>query len=226
MKGSKAMKNKEWNTLNDKEKKNRLVGKLPSRKQKDYAYAIADALKIKRPKGDAYDFYKFIANNKEKSKSKFKAQSHDLDVETAFMYIPAMKQEEFRSKFECLSGKHGIYAFLGENDELYYIGKSNNLFSRIPTSYNERRKSAPIKTIAYYEVDNMADVNILEIVLISENKPMLNGESNSEEYPTMFHSNIDIAKDFKRLPYDFQSLSPEELSKYIKKQWEHGTIYK
>lgn len=46
----------------------------------------------------------------------------------------------------------------------------------------------------------MGDVNVLEVLLIGENAPVLNTESNSHEVPTMFHSGIDILKDFTELP--------------------------
>ena len=42
---------------------------------------------------------------------------------------------------------------------------------------------------------------ILEILLIAENNPILNSESNSQEMPTLFSSGIDIIRDFYELPY-------------------------
>ena len=50
-------------------------------------------------------------------------------------------------------------------------------------------------------MENMANVNILEILLIAENNPILNSESNSQEMPTLFSSDVDIIRDFYELPY-------------------------
>ena len=65
-------KHKSWEDMTEGEKKKALTGKLPSMKQKEYAFAIADALKIKRPKGDSYDFYCFINKHQEEVKPVFK----------------------------------------------------------------------------------------------------------------------------------------------------------
>lgn len=43
--------------------------------------------------------------------------------------------------------KSGVYSFIGENEEIIYIGKSSNLAERIPSSYRKRRDSSNIKKI-------------------------------------------------------------------------------
>lgn len=96
---------------------------------------------------------------------------------------------------------HGLYSFVREDNVILYIGKSNDLSQRITSSYKERKKSAKISKILFYPMKNMADVNVLEILLIAENNPLLNSESNSQEMPTLFSSGIDIVKDFCELPY-------------------------
>lgn len=97
--------------------------------------------------------------------------------------------------------KSGLYAFLGENNSVLYIGKSTDLSSRIPTSYEERRKYAKIKRIMYYVDENMANVNTLELLLISEYSPILNKDCRTEYKSTMFQSGIDVLKDFKEVPH-------------------------
>lgn len=97
--------------------------------------------------------------------------------------------------------KHGLYSFIGDNEEILYIGKSVDISQRIPSSYKERRNGCNIKKIMYYTSENMADVNVLEILLIVEYKPKLNTESNTDDTPTMFHSGIDIIRDFHEIPY-------------------------
>ncbi len=100
-----------------------------------------------------------------------------------------------------LYGKHGLYAFIGEDEKVLYIGKSFDISQRIPTSYKERGNRKNIKKIMYYINDNMADVNVLEILLIEEYAPALNTDCKTNEKPSMFHSGIDILKDFKEIPY-------------------------
>lgn len=100
-----------------------------------------------------------------------------------------------------LYGKHGLYAFIGEEEKVLYIGKSYDISQRIPTSYKERKNHNNIRKIMYYINDNMADVNILEILLIEEYAPTLNTDCKTDEKPSMFHSGIDILKDFKEITY-------------------------
>ncbi len=97
--------------------------------------------------------------------------------------------------------KSGLYAFLGENDSILYIGKSTDLSSRILTSYEERRKYAKINRIMYYIDENMANVNTLELLLISEYNPILNKDCRTECTSTIFQSGIDILNDFKEIPH-------------------------
>lgn len=96
--------------------------------------------------------------------------------------------------------KSGVYSFIGESEEIIYIGKSSNLAGRIPSSYRERRDSSNIKKIMYYLDNNMANVNVLEILLICENNPLLNGESKTDDTPTIFKSGIDIIHNFHEIP--------------------------
>lgn len=96
--------------------------------------------------------------------------------------------------------KSGLYSFVGESEEIIYIGKSCNLAERIPSSYRERRDSSNIRKIMYYLDNNMANVNVLEILLICENNPLLNGESKTDDSPTMFNSGINIIRDFHEIP--------------------------
>lgn len=97
--------------------------------------------------------------------------------------------------------KHGCYAFIGENDEILYVGKSVDLSSRIVSSYSQRKREENIRRIMYRIESSMADANVLEILLICENKPLLNTESNTDETLLRYSSGIDILKDFEELPF-------------------------
>lgn len=111
-----------------------------------------------------------------------------------------MSPEALLFLYENLYKKSGVYAFVGKDNEIIYIGKSVDLSSRIPSSFRERRGYADIKRIMYFQDDNITNVNILEILLISENDPLLNGDCKTDCKPTMFHSNLDIIKDFSEIP--------------------------
>ena len=52
----------------------------------------------------------------------------------------------------------------------------------------------------YYITKTDSDTNILEIVLISENNPVLNKESNSHDESTLFRSNLSVLNDFSEIP--------------------------
>ena len=93
----------------------------------------------------------------------------------------------------------GVYALIGENNTILSIGKSVDLSQRITSSYRERKNSAKIERVMFYAVNNIADTNILEILLITENNPVLNEDCKTEDSPELFHSGIDILRDFSEI---------------------------
>lgn len=94
----------------------------------------------------------------------------------------------------------GVYAFIGEDNTILYIGKSVDLSQRITSSYRERKNSAKIERVMFYAVNNISDVNVLEILLIAENNPVLNEDCKTTDTPEMFCSGIDILQDFQEIP--------------------------
>lgn len=189
-------------TENEEKYKNKSSEKLASIRQIDYANAISNYCNI----GVSFDenstyveVANFISQNKDEymrmrwreSICEHENVENSIDVPTESML------------FICdnLFKKHGLYAFVGNDDVILYIGKSVDLSSRIPTSYRERKDYAKVNKIMYYIDSNMADVNILEILLIAEYNPVLNTESKTEDIPTKFHSGIDISSDFKEIPH-------------------------
>lgn len=189
-------------TENEEKYKNKSSKKLASIRQIDYANAISNYCNI----GVSFDenntyveVANFISQNKDEymrmrwreSICEHEDVENSIDVPTESML------------FICdnLFKKHGLYAFVGNDDVILYIGKSVDLSSRIPTSYRERKDYAKVNKIMYYTDSNMADVNILEILLIAEYNPVLNTESKTEDIPTKFHSGIDILNDFKEIPH-------------------------
>lgn len=150
------------------------------------------------------DVEKFIRDNKKE----YLKHSADIIYEEKYKSIPnenALRSDKITRDFliDNLYKKHGIYAFVNDKDEVVYIGKSVDLSQRIPSSFHERQRSANIKQIRFYTEENMSNVDILEIVLIAEYSPVLNCESKRKEKPTMFHSRLDVLKDFHTLPFSF-----------------------
>lgn len=180
-----------------------------TQRQIDYANAMSEVLGLGKTfdsnsiRDDVSDF---ITENKTKyniacDKNMICGQTEKYELK----YNNLINEEAFDFLIEKLYGKHGLYAFVDSKNEICYIGKSKNLASRIPTSYKERASSANISRIMYYTDENMANVNIMEILLISEYSPVLNTESNTEDVPTKFHSGIDILNDFKEVPVFYNS---------------------
>lgn len=190
----------------EKESKGRIEAKATPR-QIDYANAISDTLNLgiafdfDSPKNEVHDFINLYKEDYQKS-------IYGIRREEKYgkEFNPAvLRSDETTYNFliNNLWGKHGLYAFIDDKDEVVYIGKSVNLFDRIPSSFNERRKSANMRQIRFFIEDNMSNVDILEIILIAEYSPRLNCESKRKEKPTLFHSGLDIMRDFDILPFQY-----------------------
>ena len=199
-------------TKNEGEYKNKDSEKLASIRQIDYANAISDFCNIgvRFDKNSTYiEVTDFISQNKDEyMRLRWRESICEYEVNEDSIDIPT---ESMLFICDNLFKKHGLYAFIGNDDVILYIGKSKDLSSRIPTSYRERKNYAKINKIMYYIDENMANVNIMEILLIAENNPVLNTESKTEDVPTKFHSGIDILNDFNEIPnfcdYEMEVLS-------------------
>lgn len=109
-----------------------------------------------------------------------------------FLDITWKFTKEFSQHLKTLNNKKGLYFFYNECGKCVYIGKSSNLKSRIITSLQERKGFSTIKYISTFVCQSMADVNVLEIILISENKPPLNRDCKCRDKLTMFESELNI----------------------------------
>lgn len=105
--------------------------------------------------------------------------------------IPVSVRRKIANEYR---GVPGCYAFIGSNNELFYIGKSDDLAKRIPSSYKERRDAVKIKKIMAYKTMTEEEATFLEAMLIAENKPTLNvvGVDNDVEESC----GIDVLMDF------------------------------
>ena len=178
--------------------------KKPTDKQISYASAIAESLEIELPTTfDIQTYGEFIKTHKDRYNQIF--LMNRIYGDERYYFLPERKFGDDFGRvttewlIENLYKQKGIYAFI-DKDEVLYIGKSKNLAERIPSSYKERSSCGRINRIMYYPTLTDADTNILEIILISENKPILNSESNSQDKSTIFHSNISILEDFNEVP--------------------------
>lgn len=180
-------------------------------RQIDFANTISDCCELDE-KFDSNSGYFEVSDFISKHKDEY---SRLVWRETICEYEPSEKSIPFPQEcmlFICdnLYKVHGLYSFVSEDNVILYIGKSTDLSQRIPSSYQERKNSAKINKVLFYPMENMANVNIMEILLIAENNPVLNSESNSQEMPTLFSSGIDIIKDFYELPYFNKKAESEE----------------
>ena len=104
--------------------------------------------------------------NKPKTKTKLMMKNRDFYVEISEEYNPP--------------NSHGVYFLYNENKELEYIGKSNNLASRI---YNSALERGSIYA-RYIEMKTLADTHIMEMYFIGKYKPIKNSDSKSKDEVT------------------------------------------
>lgn len=166
-----------------------------------YACVIADKLGIDRPANDFVECMRFISEYKplfeqvcreENEKNKYTSEKDIFGYRTFSEYF-GVDLTEIVS--EDLNALYGVYCFL-EDDDILYIGKSYNLGRRILSSFRERIAQAPINRVMYRSFETKADTNIMELLLIAENKPRLNADCNVDDLPMLFDSKIDILEDF------------------------------
>lgn len=176
--------------------------RLASIKQVDYANAISDICDLGFHFNET-STYEQVSNFILKHKKEYIQKIWRREILENEKVYPGNDLTKESLIFICdnLYDKHGVYAFIGDNNEILYVGKSTDLSQRITSSYAERRSQAHIKRILYYVEDNMSDVSILEICLICENKPRLNTESKFDDFPTRYSSGIDILRDFDEIPF-------------------------
>lgn len=172
-------------------------------KMRIFAKAISNYLKLETPNMDNFDeTFQFIRNN-----------------------ITAYRREVVKRRVLGIGQSHlslelkgldihrftGIYIFW-DNDEVVYIGKATVSGTRILSSYQERKLSSPITHVSVIKIANVADIHVLEPLLICENNPKLNKEFSCGRTPSMVSSNIDIHA-LKKI--DLSNLSEEEENQLV-----------
>jgi hypothetical protein len=112
---------------------------------------------------------------------------HEIEI------LTFKNKAELSTKFEDLlnrlQGKAGLYKIYN-GSELVYLGKSKNLSSRILGSLKERGGSH----VSYLEIDNHADMHILEPYLVATLTPKLNTEFITSQKPSYILAHNDFSE--------------------------------
>ena len=177
----------------------------PTQKQKSYAYVIAEALNLPKPEDtfEAHEvFLRTYANKYKAMRENYSVVQELIDMgHPAYeRYINDIGEKNAIWITENLRNKPGVYVFVGYRNKILYIGKSLDLATRIPSSYSERVEKVKIKKIMYYITPTQSDAGVLEMLLIAENKPLLNKDGKTNDKPQLFKSGLSILDDFEEIP--------------------------
>lgn len=96
-------------------------------------------------------------------------------------------------EIKSLSHKPGIYQFIGDNEEILYIGKAKNLFKRVSSYFNKNNLNgktrllvSKIKKVRVTVVETEFDALLLENNLIKEYRPKYNiNLKDDKTYPSI-----------------------------------------
>lgn len=180
-----------------------------TQKMIDYAKTIADTLNTHYP--DFTDYWEtstFISTNVDKFKCVLQQRQVEVQLNSITNKNNMQTTDEFDQLIMKLQDIGGIY-ILWENDTIAYIGKSMNLQGRIPQSLHERLYMMPnINYLSIICCEADADVHILEILLITELKPLCNKDCICKDVSQYFKSNIDISK-LQKIPI-FKEMNKNE----------------
>jgi excinuclease ABC subunit C len=104
------------------------------------------------------------------------------------------QEYEIKEILKILPKKSGVYIFKNSKGKIIYIGKANNLYSRVKSYFQDRSDNflyakpldfaKRIKSIDYIVTDNETEALILEGSLIKKNKPKYNIDlKDDKSYP-------------------------------------------
>jgi len=98
---------------------------------------------------------------------------------------------EFSSILQGLDNIPGVYSFWTKTDIPLYVGVSQNLQDRIPSSFWERfsKYKKPVY-LKYISTETASDAAVLEVYFICKLKPSLNGTSKYSDPLTIKIKNI------------------------------------
>lgn len=180
----------------------------PTDKMINFAKIIAEMLNINLPDLTSYQStYQFIKDNSPgywetvTPYTELITKQNIEKIKNDYSTINIKFNEKFLEDIKKVNNTNGVY-ILWSGINLVYIGKSLNLRTRIISSIYERNtEDMPITSVSFIVTEATADMHILEPLLISEFKPILNTEFKCNDYSNHFKSGIERAELFKhRIP--------------------------
>lgn len=182
---------------------------------KAYAKAISEELGLKEPNYESFtSVFRFIDDYKDK----YNKERFNKVIPIRADYISSKKKgknlcEKLAPLLKELYGKHGCYV-LWEGSQIVYVGKSINLAERIQTSVMERNRQKKITAVTPIVTATEADTHILELVLISELKPILNSDTYCKDHSTNFFSNLS-RKDLKEWRFIINKIKEKDKFEFL-----------
>ena len=158
----------------------------------DYARAIASKLGFDEP--DFSNFSEtsaFISENSMRYKAIVSNERVVSNLQGLYGDLGGRFTECFQTVLKDISNQKGVYVFWDE-EKIVYIGKSVNLQERVYSSLKERCRDSKITHLSLIFTEREADMHILEIVLITEHKPLLNMDCTCNDRSKYFVSNLDL----------------------------------
>jgi hypothetical protein len=153
----------------------------------EYAKVIAEELALNEPDFASYsETSQFISDNVEEYRRITRQHRTIEALEKRYGEIDLKISQEFQTLLESLQGKHGVYMFTDDTNSVVYVGKSINLQERVFSSLKERIQESDITDVIIIHTPTIADMHLLEIYLIICNKPVLNKDCKSDDFPELF----------------------------------------
>jgi hypothetical protein len=175
----------------------------PTDKMINFARIISEILKIDLPDLTSYQVtHQFINDNADEYWEVVTVVNDDMLINTQLedikhKYKLELDIDNFIAKLNKINKVRGVY-LLWSGNNLVYIGKSKNLRNRIISSIYERTSDKlPITAVTPIQTITEADMHILEPLLISEYKPILNSEFSCSDYSNHFKSNMELSEMFR-----------------------------
>lgn len=103
-----------------------------------------------------------------------------------------------------MSKKYYIYKFLDKNNNVIYIGRSENIEQRIATHFSPsghlpKKCYKNVKSVEYIEVDTKIDMFIMELYYINKFKPIYNtADKYEDEIQTKIDESLNLWKEYDK----------------------------
>lgn len=156
--------------------------------------------------------YNLIEEFNKEDNRRFK---NSLDIQYIKDGDSKIKNTDYITEFLIKEAKNksGIYIFSSkplvesnsEGNNIYYVGFSENLMERIPSSIKERFNSIGNDfSVSLIFEPNLSDASILELYFINKLNPTLNKSNSYKQKPTLFKYPTDRSDKYFRVMLDDQ----------------------